>query len=270
MRLMYDCTRTNIAAVRSVIKPGNLIALYVTGSPDIQSTPADRASFPNNPLVTIDQGFTGSPVADANVRDVEPGAWTAGRAITLGNWIAPRKTIYCDRNDLNTVIADGWQGDVWLAEPGPMPTAPPHFTGVNVVAVQFGFHSQYDVSVVFDDNWPHLQPVTETLSATGHNGYANFGWSPDLNATFYELLVVGAGGEGTGTSWVDDKITVVTPGHQTHAMDVKLAPGWYIARVRAHENNGQFGKWSAGKKFLVTRVLTSRPRGCMMGSAGRL
>jgi len=32
-RIMYDCIHDNVAAVKAVIKPGDLVALYDTGSP---------------------------------------------------------------------------------------------------------------------------------------------------------------------------------------------------------------------------------------------
>jgi len=157
LRIMGDATHKNVAALAS--RKLGLVAGYVTGSPDIAWTHDDWAKFPGVPHVTIDQGFTGSPVPTAMVRDVEPGAWTAEKAVDTSNWTAERPTIYCDRSDLvNQVIPAGWTGDVWLAWPEPEPMLPPVFDSVNVVAVQFKLGGLYDLSVVFDDNWPHQPP----------------------------------------------------------------------------------------------------------------
>lgn len=246
-RLMYDCIHDNVSTIKRLFKPGNLVAGYLTGSPDIRWTAADFSNFPSQSVVTIDQGFTGSPVITAMVRDVERGAWTPANAVKEP-WTTPRPTIYCNKTDLQEVIALGWKGNIWLAHPEPMPSTAPHYPGVTVVAQQFGFHSNYDVSVVFDTNWPHSPAPVDVLSVTGHAGYANFGWTyhPDIIKT--ELVVKGAGGEGTGTDYVDE--FVPGTGYHDH---LELAPGWYIARVRGFVMANAPGPWSAWHKFLVTR-----------------
>jgi hypothetical protein len=244
---MYDCTHSNISAVKAVFKSGDLVAAYVTGSSDIRWTSADLALFPHQSVITIDQGFTGSPVPGAMVRDVERGAWTPQNAVQ-GAWTPPRPTIYCNQSDLRTVLGLGWHGDVWLAEPGPMPVSAPNIPGVRVVAQQFGFESEYDISMVFDSNWPNLPPEMDVLSATGHAGYANFGWTFHTDVVKSELVIKGAGGRGTGTSYKDEFIM----GTLFHA-HVELAPGWYIARVRGYTTNSAANPWSSWRKFLVTK-----------------
>jgi len=158
-RSMGDAIHDNVAALARV--PGlQLVGGYVTGSADILWTPADWALFPRQLHVTIDQGYTGSPVPTAIVRDVEPGAWTPAAAVNRNGWTAARPTIYCDRSDLSRaggVLASGWRGDLWLAYPGWQPgQALPAAPGCNYVAVQnqLNVANAYDLSVVLDDTWP--------------------------------------------------------------------------------------------------------------------
>lgn len=156
-RTMGDAIADNVPALAQV-SGLQLVAGYVTGTPDILWTAADWAEFPGLPQVTIDQGYTGSPVPSAIVRDVEEGAWTAANAVNMSDWTPVRPTIYCDQSDLTGVLAAGWQGDLWLAIPGwvtgqALPTAP----GCTVVAVQNqpdAGNGAYDLSVVLDPYWP--------------------------------------------------------------------------------------------------------------------
>jgi hypothetical protein len=155
-RLMGDAIADNAGALEQVAGL-QLVAGYVTGTPDIQWTAADWALFPNLPQVTIDQGAAGSPVAGATVRDVEAGAWTAGSAVSSQPWTAPRPTIYCDQSTLPAVLQAGWQGDLWLAIIGWSPgTALPTTPGCEVVAVQYAQNvsATYDLSYVLDTTWP--------------------------------------------------------------------------------------------------------------------
>jgi hypothetical protein len=171
-RLMGDAIHDNVAQLASV--PGlQLVAGYVTGSSDILWTTPDWNRFPGIPHVTIDQGYTGSPVPTAIVRDVEPGAWTPAAAVNRSNWTAARPTIYCDQNDLSRaggVLASGWQGDLWIAIPGwqpghSLPAAP----GCNIVAVQnqLDVNAAYDLSQVIDQLWPIGGPVAVTAWQPG-------------------------------------------------------------------------------------------------------
>ena len=159
VRLMGDATHDNVAALAK--NTWALVGGYDTGTPDIQWVPADWQQFPDIPHVDIDQGFTGSPVASSNVRDVERGAWSVADAVNLNGWTAPRPTIYCNQSTLPAVINAGWTGDVWLAKVETEPTLPPVIDGVNVVAVQFdlGVKGEYDMSAVFDPYWPALPPA---------------------------------------------------------------------------------------------------------------
>jgi hypothetical protein len=156
-RSMGDAIHDDVAALAAVAGSLQLVAGYVTGSPDIVWTSSDWAQFPGLVQVTIDQGFTGSPVEAAVVRDVEAGAWTASAAVDVSGWTAARPTIYCDQSTLPSVLADGWQGDLWLAIVGWVPgDSLPSAPGCTIVAVQNqeDVAGAYDLSVVLDPTWP--------------------------------------------------------------------------------------------------------------------
>jgi hypothetical protein len=161
---MADATSANAQA--GIDAGTDLLAIYVTGSADVQWTTAQQALIPAGvTVVTIDQGGTGSPVASANVRDVESGAWTASQAVSEQPWTAPRPTVYCSLDNLSGLSAAGWLGDVWVADwtgsPPTSPTAVPD--GMTCVAVQYsdeGGGGTYDLSVVFDPTWPEEADVT--------------------------------------------------------------------------------------------------------------
>jgi hypothetical protein len=155
---MADAISANYEA--GIAAGTQLLAVYVTGTPDIQWTAAQLAAIPAAMVVvTIDQGAEGSPVADATVRDVETGAWTADQAVSDEPWTAARPTVYCDLDNLPLLEQAGWQGDVWVADwtdtaPAQPPVVP---AGMNCVAVQWtdqGGGGLYDLSVVFDPTWP--------------------------------------------------------------------------------------------------------------------
>lgn len=158
----YDTTHNSVANI-----PWNAAVVmgYDTGDPTTRWTALDWKRFPRARKVHIDQGFTGSPVLTATVRDVEPRAWGARQAVqdTKG-WNPVRPTIYCDQADLPAVLNAGWHGDLWLAilttRP---PAAPPDIPGCTVVAVQHRFGSLFDTSVVFDDFWPERKPAVSGI-----------------------------------------------------------------------------------------------------------
>jgi hypothetical protein len=157
-RSMGDAIHLNVAALAAA--GTDMVAGYVTGTPDIQWTTADWALFAGKVAVTIDQGFTGSPVDSADVLDVEPGAWTpAGAVAQKPHMTSPRPTVYCSASVVPELDAAGWRGDVWVADWTSTPPLQPYPVpaGMTCVAVQYsdqGGGGAYDVSVVFDDAWP--------------------------------------------------------------------------------------------------------------------
>lgn len=188
---MYDCIGSRAAQLAATFPSPDMIAWYGTGSPDIQWTQEDLARFPNAVKVEIDQGFTGSPILSAQVRDVEGGAWTVSAAVDTTGWDVHRPTIYCNRSTLSSVIAEGWTGDVWLAWPGYQAAGPPVYNGVNVVAVQNIWAGDYDASVVYDASWPLPVPVVTSkahLSLTIIGRTADLAWTSIDRATGYRVV----------------------------------------------------------------------------------
>jgi hypothetical protein len=133
--------------------------------------------FPGIVQVTIDQGFTGSPVASANVRDVEAGAWTVANAVNRNGWTAPRPTIYCSLDTVQQVAQAGWQGDLWVADYVASPPAapPPMPSGIRCVGTQWtdtADSSTIDLSVIFDESWPAMSFGPHTTATTPPPLYA--------------------------------------------------------------------------------------------------
>lgn len=158
-RTGLDCTHVNVPAAHLAVPHPDVIMWYGTGSADIRWTAFDRSLFRSSVGVEIDQGFTGSPVANATVRDVENGAWKVPEAVNMHGWTAERPTIYCTRSTLISVYRAGWKGDVWLAWPGWNGGPLPNYPGISIVAVQNAFHGAYDTSVVIDEHWPFKPPA---------------------------------------------------------------------------------------------------------------
>lgn len=163
IRYMIDCTSANTATVHDLFPTHNMIAVYVTGTPDIMWSAVDRTLWPNATQVTIDQGGLHSPVFTAMVRDVESRAWTVSRAVDKVGWKTPRPTIYCSRDTIPSLIAAGWRGDVWVAWPDYALDTPPEYPGLNVVAVQDIYRDTYDISTVFDSTWPYVATKEEEM-----------------------------------------------------------------------------------------------------------
>lgn len=203
-RIMGDATGPSSGSL-----PGglDLYAGYVTGDHAVMWTPMDWALVPAAKRVTIDQGFTGSPVPAAVVRDVETGAWGAWNAVNDQPWTAPRPTIYCNRSTLPAVLSVGWRGDLWLAIPGwkpgdPLPAAP----GCTIVAVQNNYDNPaYDLSAVLDPTWPLEDPMEIVIP-----GVPGFWLSVQIlsSADGTKQVAVGLGTDGalwqavrTGGTW---------------------------------------------------------------------
>lgn len=159
-RYMYDATHVE-APVLKALNP-EMVAIYLTGSADIRWTPADVAQFPGvRTWVRIDQGGPTSPQYEANVADVESGAWTVANAQSefLPKCTAPRPTLYVNRSTLPSVTA---KCDLWVAAPGLSDAEARALaaTDSRIVAVQNLWNNNYDRSIVIDPYWPAKKPVT--------------------------------------------------------------------------------------------------------------
>lgn len=194
---MIDATGVEAAWVKANLPNPQMLAIYDTGSAGIVWTQADKALFPHTTFVTIDQGGNGSPISASVVRDVEPGAWVAANAEKIAGWTAARKTIYCDRSELDLVVNAGWRGDVWLAWPGWNGEQLPHMDKVRIVAVQNGWHGTYDSSVVLDPSWPFgtvTPPAGHHLSVTVAGRIIDAAWDMIVGATEYIIDYVSVPG----------------------------------------------------------------------------
>ena len=159
---MWDATSQNAHLLVPLVKPGDLLAIYLTGTPDIRWTTTQVANFPKvKTFVRIDQAGATAPQSAATVKDVEPGAY---RPSDIPNFkfdaTVQRPTVYCDRNDLPDVMKV-WSRDIWLAAPGLSETQCLDIATANkqIVAVQNVFNAAFDKSVVIDPFWPNKAPV---------------------------------------------------------------------------------------------------------------
>lgn len=180
-RYMYDATSQN-SPVLERFNP-EIVAIYLTGSPDVRWTSTNVQQFPNvKTFVRIDQGGATAPQYVAHVMDVEPGAY---RPADVPGWTAkctaPRPTVYCDRNDLADVMKL-WKGDIWLAAPGLTDAECIALAKANpqIVAVQNVFAGAYDKSIVLDSYWPNKPPAPPAPPATTRVQFeyykSGFGW----------------------------------------------------------------------------------------------
>lgn len=201
-RLMVDCIHVNVPEVKQLFPSIGMIAWYGTGSPDIRWDGNDLAEFPDAIKVLIDQGGEGGPLANAVVRDVETGAWTPASAVHDTPWDADRPTIYCNRSTLPSVIGEGWRGDVILAWPGYDSAAAPVFPGVTIVAVQNQFDSAYDLSTVYDNDWPYAaRKATDMINGNlSIMGDANI---PFPSGSFTQVMVYRNGVSAHVTATID-------------------------------------------------------------------
>lgn len=192
---MIDATSKNFKAttVQEAIAHAQYVALYVTGTPDIQATNAEISQVPTSKtLITIDQGANGSPVKDAVVRDVETGAWLLENAVKTDGWNPPggRRCIYCTTASLSALKSFGWKEDVWVAAPSPNFHVPYTYEGLNIVAQQFLMDQgdgTYDVSEVFDETWPRMTDKPISLSVTVNHRVADLAFELVPDADHYVI-----------------------------------------------------------------------------------
>lgn len=162
---MYDAVAANARGL--VAKNPQMLAIYITGSSDIQWTNADVAMFPHViTWVRIDQAGAGAPNPKATVKDLEPGAYRPSDIPGFQfDASVERPTVYCDRSDLPAVMQQ-WKKDIWLAAPGLSLAECEAIRASNpqVVAVQNVFGGTFDSSMVLDPWWPLKAPVTPPVT----------------------------------------------------------------------------------------------------------
>lgn len=178
---MYDAIWANVDALQAQ-KPV-LYALYLTGSSAIrwQGIPSFLATATP---VRIDQGGQTSPQLEANVFDVEPGAWTMANALAATNkCTAPRPTIYCDQSDYKTVPAS-YKGDLWIAAPGLTDAQAEALAAKDkrIVAIQNLWANTFDRSIVVDPFWPNKAPAPKPTGLPTGIAFTAFATQSQINA----------------------------------------------------------------------------------------
>lgn len=163
IRQMVNCPSSAIPVVKTMFPHPAMVGYYSTGTPDIAWTPAQQAEFPNSAMVGIDQGFNSPPVTRVPVRDVEAHAWVLSKATDTSQWQTERPTIYCARDTLAPLANIGWTKDVWLAWPDYSGSHAPQGYPFNIVAIQNVFATDYELSDVYDESWPHLGKASQDM-----------------------------------------------------------------------------------------------------------
>jgi hypothetical protein len=160
-RTMYDGINTLAAGIAKEFPDAEMVAGYING--DFEWSPRDWNLFPHAVHVTI--SITAN--ADAgDVLDVESGDATVEQA---AGWITKRKasgyhqpTIYCNLSTLPAVreatgdLILGVDWACWVADftNEPHQVTAPGTPKATCAATQFKSTDAFDVSSVFDDEWP--------------------------------------------------------------------------------------------------------------------
>jgi hypothetical protein len=199
---MYDGINALAAGIAKSFPDAAMVAGYING--DYAWTQADWDLFPHANHVQI----TITASADAgDVLDVEPG--NAAPEQTAG-WIEMRKasgyyrpTIYCNLSTVPAVRQGtgayilGRDYDIWVADwtGSPHEVTAPGTPAAMCSATQYESTENYDVSVVYDEGWPHrTAPATKPpaeptdIKATAVTATSvTLTWNGDPNATSYRI-----------------------------------------------------------------------------------
>ena len=254
--LMYDGINALAAGIAREFPTAAKIAGYVNGP--YAWSQAEWNLFPHADHVTI--SITASANA-GDVLDVEVGDATPDQS---AGWIAMRKaaglyrpTIYCSRSVIPAVRAGtgtyilGKDYDIWVAEytgSAHEVTAPGNPPAI-CAATQYASTANYDVSMVYDEAWPHRKApapaptgVPTGISVTLNGRIADFGWGTVPGAKSYEFQLFHHNEAGTyGTAVADQTVT------DNHVEHFELpGGGQYAVRVRTSE---PVGGWTAWKVF---------------------
>jgi hypothetical protein len=165
-RTMYDGINSDATAIHEAFPNAAMIAGYVDGH--FAWSQADWNLFPHAVHVTITVlgGNTAADVVDCEAGDTTPtsaAAWV--RARKAAGYTRP--TIYCSRSVIPAVrkatgdLVLGKDYDIWCADytgSAHQVIAAPPGAAVACAATQYENTSKWDVSVVYDDGWPHRTP----------------------------------------------------------------------------------------------------------------
>lgn len=244
MRIMYDGINSLAHGIAQQFPHAEIVAGYVDGE---YAWSADEwALFPNASKVEISVNAANKT---GDVLDVERGDATPAQA---HDWIIARRaagydrpTIYCSYALVPQVrletreLALGVDYDIWVARwdnvqnppPMPGPTA-------TYAAKQYQTTTGYDLSVVYDDGWPHRKaqlsglPAPEALTGTGWE-FLHLAWAVVPGATGYAVEVQSV----HGPALVD---VIPAAGFDGHWQTKAFPPGPCMWRVQALPD----GAWS--------------------------
>jgi hypothetical protein len=199
---MYDGINSLAAGIATSFPGAAIVAGYINGA--YAWTQADWDLFPHANQVQI----TVTADADAgDVLDVEAGNATPGQ--TAG-WIEKRKasgyyrpSIYCSLSAVPAVRQGtgayilGRDYDIWVADwtGSPHEVTAPGAPSATCSATQYESTANYDVSIVYDEGWPHrtapaTKPPAEPTDITATSVTATsvtLAWNGDANATSYRV-----------------------------------------------------------------------------------
>src|SRR5215469_9116951 len=257
--LMYDGINSLAAGIARQFPSAPKVAGYVNGR--YAWTQAEWNLFPHADHVTI------SVTASANAGDVlDVEAGDASPNQTAG-WIAMRKaaglyrpTIYCSRLVIPAVRAGtgsyilGRDYDIWAADytGAPHQVSAPGTPPATCAATQYQSTANWDVSIVYDEAWPHRKapaappptklPAPAAVSVTLHGFVADFGWGALPGAKSYLFQVFHyMNNEIYGDAVANETVT------NNHVEGFRLpGGGQYAVRVRASD---PVGDWTGWKSF---------------------
>jgi hypothetical protein len=256
---MYDGINALAAGIARQFPNAAKIAGYINGT--FAWSQAEWDLFPHADHVTI------SVTAAANagdVLDVEVGDAAPNQS---AGWIAMRKaaglyrpTIYCSRSVIPAVRAGtgsyilGKDYDIWVAEytGSPHQVTAPGTPSATCAATQYESTANWDVSAVYDTDWPHRKPPVPPvptqlpaptgLSATLHGQSVNIGWGAITSVKDYEVEVYHHNSAGIYGDIVFHQLVT-----SNHIQGLALpGGGQYVVRVRAHD---PVGAWTDDKVF---------------------
>lgn len=203
MRIMYDGINTDAKAIAQVIKPGDLVAYYVDGT--YAWTPEEIALFPYNTHITITVLGNPADVADCETGDLTPQS--------VADWVRKQKangyfrpTIYRSLSGMNDIrqstgeLVMGKDWDSWIADYDNNQNS----VYLDSAAKQYKASTNDDISVVFDDLWPHrvavaIQPIAPVTAPKWPAGvtlqFGNKGYAVEaLQKAFHNSGILGVRG----------------------------------------------------------------------------
>ena len=254
--LMYDGINALAAGIAKEFPKAAMVAGYLNGKYAWSQQDWDLFPHATQVQITITASANAGDVLDVEAGDATPDQ-TAG-------WIAMRKaagyyrpTIYCSRSVIPAVRAGtgsyilGQDYDIWVADytGTAHEVTAPGSPAATCSATQYESTANYDVSMVYDSDWPHRKapapvklPAPSGVSVTLNGRVADFGWGTVTGAKTYLFQVFHWNGKDIyGDAVANEPVT------GNHVEKFQLpGGGQYAVRVRADEPAGD---WTAWKPF---------------------